>query len=243
MISPSRVTVSRTTRAVTPLAISRVTAVAVTTTAHDLAVLGGLAVGPARARVEREPGVGHLGGELGGVELHWLVGLRRAPLDGAVGGLSRLLRRRFVAAAGEQRESAAGHGRDEGAHDVVSRRRRRRTRRGAVALGADDLEVRVELDVDLGAVVEGHLDLVLALLVVDLGPGDLAAAGLLERCLARPGRGRLRGWGARCASSSPAMATAPPTRAGGHHGGAGEHHGDALAVQLQVHVADATSAR
>ena len=32
MISPSRVTVSRTTRAVTPLAISRVSAVAVTTT-------------------------------------------------------------------------------------------------------------------------------------------------------------------------------------------------------------------
>jgi hypothetical protein len=43
-----------------------------------------------------------------------------------------------------------------------------------------DLEGVVELDVDLGAVVEGDLHLVGALLVAGLGLGHLAAAGLLE---------------------------------------------------------------
>ena len=61
-----------------------------------------------------------------------------------------------------------------------------------VGLGADDLEVLVELDVDLAAVVQGHLDLVLALLVADLGLGDLAAAGLLERGVLGPLAARCR---------------------------------------------------
>jgi hypothetical protein len=51
----------------------------------------------------------------------------------------------------------------------------------AVALGADDVEAPVELNVNLGAVGEGDLDLVVALLVADLGAGDLAPAGVLER--------------------------------------------------------------
>src|SRR3954469_25301681 len=50
-----------------------------------------------------------------------------------------------------------------------------------VGLAADDGEVLVELHVDLAAVGLGHLDLVVALLVVDLGPGDPAAPGLGER--------------------------------------------------------------
>ena len=40
--------------------------------------------------------------------------------------------------------------------------------------------VLVELHVDLAAVVEGDLDLVLAFLVVDLGLGDSAFTGLRE---------------------------------------------------------------
>ena len=49
-----------------------------------------------------------------------------------------------------------------------------------VGLVADHVELLVELDVDLGAVVEGDLDLVVALLVADLGLGDPALAGVLE---------------------------------------------------------------
>src|SRR5207342_1480865 len=50
----------------------------------------------------------------------------------------------------------------------------------AIAVGADDVEALVELDVDLAAAVERDLDLVVALLVADLGPGDPAAAGVDE---------------------------------------------------------------
>ena len=41
-----------------------------------------------------------------------------------------------------------------------------------VGLAAHDVEVAVELDVGLATVVEGDLDLVVALLVADLGVGD-----------------------------------------------------------------------
>ena len=51
----------------------------------------------------------------------------------------------------------------------------------AVAVLADDAEVRVEVDVDLAAVGTRDLDLVGALLVADLGLGHSSAAGLLER--------------------------------------------------------------
>src|SRR4051794_40292545 len=52
-------------------------------------------------------------------------------------------------------------------------------RRSATAVGraADDGEVLVELHVDLVAVVESDLDLVVALLVGDLGAGPAAAPG------------------------------------------------------------------
>ena len=114
---------------------------------------------------------------------------------------------------------------------------------GAVALGADDLEVLVELDVDLGAVVEGHLDLVLALLVVDLGLGDGAATGLRERGLL--GLLELRG-GDRtvlCVVVAAGQGGGATDRAGRDHGGAGDDQGDALAGQLRVHAVDGTSPR
>src|SRR5688572_22153926 len=56
----------------------------------------------------------------------------------------------------------------------------------SVLVRADDGEVRVQLDLDLAAVVEVHLDLVAVLLVLDLAVDDLAAAGLGERGLAGP---------------------------------------------------------
>ena len=55
-----------------------------------------------------------------------------------------------------------------------------------VGLAAHDVEVAVELDVGLAAVVEGDLDLVVALLVADLGVGDRALAGVGQRCGPRP---------------------------------------------------------
>ena len=57
---------------------------------------------------------------------------------------------------------------------------------GAVGVGAgpDHREVLVELHVDLAAVGHRHLDLVVALLVADLGPGHPAASGLGQRGLA-----------------------------------------------------------
>ena len=51
----------------------------------------------------------------------------------------------------------------------------------AVRLGADDLKALVELDVDVAPVGQRDLDLVQALLVADLGFGDLAATGVRER--------------------------------------------------------------
>jgi hypothetical protein len=51
----------------------------------------------------------------------------------------------------------------------------------AVGLLADHVKAAVELHVDLAAVVEGDLYLVVALLVADLGLGDLAAARVGER--------------------------------------------------------------
>ena len=50
---------------------------------------------------------------------------------------------------------------------------------------ADQVEAAVELDVDLAAVGLGDLDLVIALLVANLGLGDGAAAGRPERDRAR----------------------------------------------------------
>src|SRR5215218_6021305 len=62
---------------------------------------------------------------------------------------------------------------------------RRRRSAPVVGLTADHPEVLVELDVHLGTVVEGHLHLVVALLVADLGARDPAAAGLGQGRLAR----------------------------------------------------------
>ena len=64
-----------------------------------------------------------------------------------------------------------------------------RALRLSVGLVPDDVEVAVELHVDLASVLEGDLDLVVALLVADLGLGDLAAAGVLERRGACPVEG------------------------------------------------------
>src|SRR3954471_10256917 len=64
---------------------------------------------------------------------------------------------------------------------ATGRRRRPVT---AVGRAADDGEVLIELHVDLAAVVEDDLDLVVALLVVDLGAGHAAAAGRGERGVA-----------------------------------------------------------
>ena len=50
----------------------------------------------------------------------------------------------------------------------------------AIRLGLHDVEVLVQVHVDLLAVVERDLDLILALFVVDLGFADLALAGVGE---------------------------------------------------------------
>jgi len=55
----------------------------------------------------------------------------------------------------------------------------------AVVLKTDDAELLVELYVDLVAVGQRNLDLVLALLVIDLGSGDPALAGVGERGVRR----------------------------------------------------------
>src|SRR5215210_2712146 len=46
---------------------------------------------------------------------------------------------------------------------------------------AQDVEVAVEVDVDLAAVVLGDLDLVVALFVADLGARNVASVGVVER--------------------------------------------------------------
>src|SRR5687768_11116023 len=51
----------------------------------------------------------------------------------------------------------------------------------AIGHPLDDVEVLVELHVDLLATVERDLDLVVAVLVADLGLGDLAAARVRQR--------------------------------------------------------------
>src|SRR3954451_25411063 len=73
---------------------------------------------------------------------------------------------------------------------IVARERRPNasgalTSASRVGLAADNSKVLVELHVDLGAVVPGDLDLVIAVLVVHLGPADPPAAGLCERGVAR----------------------------------------------------------
>src|SRR3954451_2695918 len=60
----------------------------------------------------------------------------------------------------------------------------RRRSVAAVGLTADHPEVLVELHVHLVAVVQGHLDLVPALLVTALGAGDATPAGLGQGGLA-----------------------------------------------------------
>ena len=72
----------------------------------------------------------------------------------------------------------------------------------AVVLVADNLELLVELHVDLVAVVEGDLDLVLAFLVVDLGAGDPAPCGVGEGSLACLVARRRRRWRCPLPSSS-----------------------------------------
>ena len=60
-------------------------------------------------------------------------------------------------------------------------------RSAAVGGLVDRVEATIEMDIDLAAVVPGHLDLVVALLVASLGGGDPPAARGVE------GRGLHRG--------------------------------------------------
>ena len=118
--------------------------------AHLLAVLGGLPVGPAGARIEREPRVGHLGGELGGVELDRFVGLRAAPRAAPCPRTCGLW------LAGSSAPQPARPASTATVIAVATARTRWSAVVGlvvaglglvAVALGAHDLEVGVELDV------------------------------------------------------------------------------------------------
>src|SRR3954453_15802545 len=97
---------------------------------------------------------------------------------------------------------------------------RRRCSAPAVGLTADHPEVLVELDVHLGTVVEGHLDLVVALLVADLGARDPAAAGL--------GEGGLAGAPERCAGDGDggALGGGGPAPRGRDARSGGAQHGD-----------------
>ena len=77
---------------------------------------------------------------------------------------------------------------------ATTSRPRRPPRSPRVGLAADDVEVAIELHVDLAAVVERDLDLVVALLVADLGLGDLpppvcSSAAALARSSAVPSIG------------------------------------------------------
>lgn len=71
----------------------------------DLAVLGGLAIGPAGPRLEREPGVGDVRAEVGGTEVDRLVGPREVH--------ARDLTRRLVARSRRQVPAAAAGDRGE----------------------------------------------------------------------------------------------------------------------------------
>ena len=92
-----------------------------------------------------------------------------------------------------------------------------------VGLGADDREVAVELDVDLAAVVEGDLDLVVALLVADLGAGHLPLAGLVQRRPPRLLQGRAldRTLGRVVVGAGKGDTTTPDHDGGGGGGGQG----------------------
>ena len=82
-----------------------------------------------------------------------------------------------------------------------------------VGPGAHDVEAPVELDVDLLAARQRHLDLVVAVLVTDLGAGHLSATGVREGGIA----GLLQcGPGDRCVAVGHATRHGDP--------GAGAHH-------------------
>src|SRR5829696_8215835 len=51
---------------------------------------------------------------------------------------------------------------------------------------AEEVEVAVQVDVDLAAVILGDLDLVVALFVADLGARNVAAVSVIERDALRP---------------------------------------------------------
>src|SRR5512132_3875897 len=57
---------------------------------------------------------------------------------------------------------------------------------GAVRLRVEDVEAAIEVHVDLAPVRSSDLDLVIALLVANLGCADLTAAGLLQGGRLRP---------------------------------------------------------
>src|SRR3954453_20135495 len=102
-----------------------------------------------------------------------------------------------------------------------------------VALRADHLEAAVQVDVDLTAVGLHDLDLVGALLVTRLGLGDLAAAGRLQRGVARAverraGDGLVR---------RVVVAAGRPGDRGAARGQHGDHaRGDQDALELVPHV-------
>ena len=120
-------------------------------------------------------------GEVGRVEVDGLVALgqlRRRAGDG--GGRPRRAQRASGAAIVSAARDASSVARAVVACAVV------------VGDRAQDVEVRVEVDVDLAAVGARDLDLVRAFLVADFGLGDLAAAGVRERRGARRGRALAR---------------------------------------------------
>ena len=81
----------------------------------------------------------------------------------------------------------------------------------ALALAAGHVEVLVQVYVDLGAVVEGDLHLVVPLFVAHLGLGDLAPARVVERRLRGPVRASpVIGSSVASSSVAPATAAAPP---------------------------------
>jgi hypothetical protein len=103
---------------------------------------------------------------------------------------------------------------------------------GPVARGVEEVEVAVEVDVDLAPVGLRHLDLVVALLVAELAPRHLTAAGLAQR----DGAGALQG-GAR---DRLALAVVAAVRDARDRGSATGQHGDRSnarqhALRLPIH--------